>query len=228
MPLDTVEGQEPVLSGWPVQLTTAVLQDLSSDLSAVTEHIKAQYTATDRQPGQLPADRTFNSTDETGREIDWHTNVLAAYHLARDTKKPMIVLFSDDSCGHCRKLQDETLKDARIQALADRAVFLIASPEKDSQAAAMADALNVTGYPTVSVLDARADAIDEIGHVVGYMAADQFYKQLIKFLPAVESTVAQNNDKYCPGDNDSVLDFGSVDSLYGASAKAPQKQTIAA
>lgn len=228
MPLDTVDRQEPALSGWPVQLTTDILQDLSSDLKAVTEHVKAHYTASEREPGQLPADRTFQSTDDTGKRIDWHTNVLDAYHLARDSKKPMIVLFSDDSCGHCRKLQNETLKDARIQALADQAVFLIASPEKDKQAAAMADALNVTGYPTVSVLDARADAIDELGHVVGYMAADEFYKQLIKILPALENTVAQNNLQTSPGEPDSMLDFGSVDSLYGTAAKAPQKQTIAA
>lgn len=228
MPLDTVDRQEPTRSGWPAQLTTDVLQDLSADLKAVTEHVKAQYTPTERKPGQLPADRTFESTDDTGKKIDWHTNVLDAYHLARDSKKPMVVLFSDDSCGHCRKLQNETLKDARIQGLADRAVFLIASPEKDSQAAAMADALNVTGYPTVSVLDARADAIDELGHVVGYMAADEFYKQLIKILPAVENTVAQIKDASFSGDPDYVLDFGSVDSLYGTSTKTPQKQTMAA
>jgi thioredoxin-related protein len=227
MSLETAARPTQSASGWSANLLDSVLQDLSGDLKAVTEHVQAQYTVADRIPGQLPADRTLQSTDNTGHEIAWRTNVLDAYHEARDSEKPMIVLFSDDSCGHCRRLQIETLKDTRIQALANRAVFLIATPEKDPQAATMADALNVTGYPTVSVLDARPDAIDEIGRVVGYMAADDFYKQLIKFLPASEDTVAQN-EANSQENSCFVLDCGSVESLYGKAAKTSQQHTMAA
>ena len=178
----------------------------------------------------LPSDRLVRTRPDTDAptEISWRRNVLDAYHEARDGRKPLFVLFADDSCPYCKRLASEALQDPRLIARANDAVFLIANPEKDSNSAQMANSLKISGYPTVAVLSAETGAINEIGRVVGYMPPDEFMRQIAALLPTTSGPDNTQNSMVASTKQDTLLDFGTAASLYGAAAATVGSRTIAA
>jgi thiol-disulfide isomerase/thioredoxin len=118
------------------------------------------------------------------KKVEWQSDVLKAYDQAVVDRKPLIVKFQTDWCDYCKELDQKVLFDKRFQNLADKAVFVVANPEKDTVAADLGKQLKVDGYPTVAVMSATADLLKETGRVVGLLPADKFMAQLEKHLPA--------------------------------------------
>ncbi len=117
------------------------------------------------------------------KKIEWHKDVFKAYDQAVLERKPLIVKFETDWCDYCKDLNDKVLTDTRFLNLADKAVFVAANPEKDKVAADLGKQLGVDGYPTVVVMEARPELLQEVGRVVGLLPADKFMPQLQKLMP---------------------------------------------
>lgn len=134
--------------------------------------------------------RRINRPAETPAKIEWRTDILSAFHAARDAAKPLVVLFSDDNCTYCQKLVNQTLPDKRIQALKDEAIFVLSNPGEDKDSAYLSEGLNISGYPTVAVLKCSEGALDEVGRIVGYLEPAEFLQQLKALLPQSDLTTS--------------------------------------
>lgn len=137
---------------------------------------------------EMPRLERFEPVDSVQappEKIKWEGDVVSAYEKARDSKKPLVVVFETDWCNYCKLLKKDTLDSPEAAKMGGRAVFVKVDPEKDEQAASLVKQLNVTGYPTVVVLDALPDKLNEKGRVVGYLKPDKFVPQLAKHLPEI-------------------------------------------
>ena len=106
-------------------------------------------------------------------EIEW-LPVKRAYNKAMQENKPLVVYLTKPTCPWCRRLEKEVLSPERFNAYADQAVFAKADPRADKTAGRIADSIKISGYPTVAVMYAHKDGLEEAGKVDGYYALDPF------------------------------------------------------
>jgi thioredoxin 1 len=89
--------------------------------------------------------------------------------------KPLMIFFTADWCGPCRKLKAETLADPAVKVfLAENVTELVANENKP-----LMKKHGVTGFPTLVFF--RADRT-EAGRIVGYHGKDEFLAKCKKIL----------------------------------------------
>jgi thiol:disulfide interchange protein DsbD len=87
--------------------------------------------------------------------LTWEHSEVAAVERARAEKRPMIVDFTAEWCGACKKLAKETLSDPRVMQKASNfvAVKVDATNDEDPQVDAVKDKYKVKGLPTLVIYD---------------------------------------------------------------------------
>jgi len=86
----------------------------------------------------------------SAEDVKWRHDYAAAKKEAAETGRPLVLKFSTDWCGPCRKLEATTLRDAKVVvALNER--FIPVKLDGDKEADLMAE-FKVTGFPTVLVV----------------------------------------------------------------------------
>lgn len=95
-----------------------------------------------------------------------------ALELSKKTNKPMFLFFHADWCKWCKKMESETLSDAKVkEALSSYIVFYVdADNEKD-----VAEKYNVGGLPSYYVADG-SEAVKKEGS--GFKNVNQFLSWL--------------------------------------------------
>lgn len=120
-----------------------------------------------------------------------------AYAISVKEKKPILANFTgSDWCGWCKKLDADVFSKPEFQAWAKKNVVLLELdfprkkqiPQKNQQQNyAMQSALQITGYPTIWVLNLTKDAagkyqVDGLGKTGYTPTADQFIATVDKFI----------------------------------------------
>jgi thioredoxin-related protein len=118
-----------------------------------------------------------------GGEVEW-LPMKTAYNRAMKENKPLVVYLTKPSCPWCRRLEKEVLSSEQFNALADQAIFSKADPREDKTAGRIANSLEIEGYPTVSVLRATKESLEEAGRVAGYFPLDDFMARIEHHLRA--------------------------------------------
>ena len=104
-------------------------------------------------------------TQEPFRQISFEK----ACTLAKASKKQIMIDFYTEWCGPCKKLDQTTWKDAKVQTwLSSRLVCLKVDAEKNVK---LASKYKVNAYPTILFL--RPDG-SEIDRIVGYLEPQDF------------------------------------------------------
>jgi hypothetical protein len=92
--------------------------------------------------------------------------------LAAREKKPMIIVVVSNQCAWCRKLEQETLTNARVVACCKECVCSQVTVEDEP---GFARALGVRSFPQTIVVSASGN---ETGRILGYVYADRYAAEL--------------------------------------------------
>lgn len=107
-------------------------------------------------------------------EGPYKNNALEGYKAALEQGKPLVLIMGNPYCGHCKALKAEFEKP-EMSELANRAIFCYTNPGDqegyDRSGKAFADALDVRGYPTISVISPNPNKIVELARYEGYFPA---------------------------------------------------------
>jgi protein disulfide-isomerase len=127
----------------------------------------------------------------------WLVDLDEAYAISVKEKKPILANFTgSDWCGWCKKLDADVFSKPEFQDWAKKNVVLLeldfprrkTIPQKNQQQNyAMQSALQITGYPTIWVLNLTKDAagkyqVDGLGKTGYTPTADQFIATVDKFI----------------------------------------------
>lgn len=115
------------------------------------------------------AQPTGNSTSS----IAWVTDLPNALTTASRQNKLVLVDFYTDWCGYCKKLDEETYPDPAVES-AIKKDFIPVRINADADKVT-AEKYNVTGYPTITILDAKGSKVSEI---IGYLPPKEFLAKL--------------------------------------------------
>ncbi len=108
-------------------------------------------------------------------DLDWRTDYKAARKEATDTGRPLLLDCGTEACGFCRKLDATTFRDpAVIKRLGEKFIAVKIDGHADRQ---LAEALNVTAYPTLIVATPDGKVV---GRHSGYLDAQQLLELLDK------------------------------------------------
>jgi len=117
---------------------------------------------------------TKRSTSPVPSTIPWETSLAQALARAAGEQKLVLVDFYTDWCKWCKKLDAETFQDSAVaQALAEGYVPVRLNAEKEGEAEARR--FQVSGYPTILVLDGKGR---EVGRIEGFMGPQEFLAEL--------------------------------------------------
>ncbi len=165
--------------------------DVPAGLSAMPE---TTLTVVDSVNSVDSVSRVRDATtinDSTAR-IDWNRfrdNATGAYGYAIQTNRPLVLVIGEDWCTHCNDLERE-LRDPSLSQFSGDAVFAYVRPSRDPAAAALAQRLGLTAYPTISILEPNAQMVDERARLNGFFTASQLQGHFRDFLrrPSEPST----------------------------------------
>ncbi len=135
--------------------------------SALQACSQAPTTTKATTTAQTPAPVAQQPKPYTSTKAGWLVDVDEAYEISKKEKKPILANFTgSDWCGWCKKLDADVFTKPAFQEWAKKNVVLLELdfprrfqiPEKNRrQNAAMGQALGITGYPTVWVLNLTKD-----------------------------------------------------------------------
>lgn len=108
-------------------------------------------------------------------DVTFITSIESGLEEAKNVRKPVFVYFWSDSCGWCKKFEDEVLTDQRVVSVLEN-FYVSVAVEINRQKDTTSD-YKVRGTPTLVFLDAGTN---EIKRVPGYTDAKTFVTILNK------------------------------------------------
>jgi thioredoxin-like negative regulator of GroEL len=117
-----------------------------------------------------------------GSGVVWKSDYAAARKEAFEKGRPIVIVFSGESCIWCRKLESATLRDAGVMAaLTERFVCLKVDGDREVN---LTQALKVQSYPTVIIAAPDGKILATID---GFVEATKFLEQLNRAAPPTPS-----------------------------------------
>lgn len=116
----------------------------------------------------------FVSSIFASNEIQWLDSFPQAIKQAKSEDKIIMIDFSSDWCGWCKKLRQTTFQNSNVmELLKDNFVTaeLNVGQEENKN---LSNYYNVTGFPTILFVNPDSSEVDRI---VGYVLADEFIKK---------------------------------------------------
>lgn len=130
---------------------------------------------------------------------EWLTDVPAALAKAKAENKNALLFFTgSDWCGWCKKLKREVFGQPEFLTYAQTNFVLVEldfpkaipqTPELQAANAALAEKFEITGYPTVIILDADGNKLARGGYLEGGAAN---YIAALEKIPGGKSQAASN------------------------------------
>jgi thiol:disulfide interchange protein DsbD len=109
------------------------------------------------------------------KPLTWEHSEEVAVKIHQGEKRPMIVDFTADWCGACKKLAKETFADPRVMAKATQSNFVAVkidtTDDEDPQIQNVKGKYKVVGLPTVVIYDSKGTERKRFNDFVG---PDQF------------------------------------------------------
>lgn len=115
----------------------------------------------------------------SAEEINWRASYAAARDEAASKNLPIVIEVTADFCSWCRKLELTTLSDPVVVELVNKK-FVAFKLHRD-QYGWLADALKITGYPTMVLASPKGKIV--LLHE-GYVDSTTFQRQLHQVLIA--------------------------------------------
>lgn len=117
--------------------------------------------------------------------VSWSNNLNAALTEAKNKQKPLMVDFYTDWCDWCKKLDQDTYTDKKVNELAQNFICVKVDADRDRAATSK---YGVSGFPTIVFLNYEG-AVDE--KVVGYRPAAQFLQVMEMVLNKTKKPTAK-------------------------------------
>jgi thioredoxin-related protein len=131
---------------------------------------------------QSPASTPTASTPAT---LFRHPTVEAAWKVAVEERRPMVVMFTSEHCPHCVRMLSETYADPAIRRLlADHAETALAHADANAE---LIKKLGIRGYPTTLIIAADGQIADA---VEGFVDAPTFNRRIAKWVGPAAATTA--------------------------------------
>lgn len=128
--------------------------------------------------------------------IVWFDDLNAAHKISLKQNKPMLVVFSADWCGYCRKLRKTTLSDPKLAGYVN-AAFVPVYLDFDRQKK-VAKILGVRSIPCSIILSPQADLL---GRQVGYVSVKKYRLVLDDARRLHAKLIQANNSSEQPPDS---------------------------
>ena len=112
----------------------------------------------------------------------FHKNPAAAWQLAQQRNRPVVIFITTDACVHCKKMQQHTFRDPKVKSDLQR--NFIATVVKPTDGLPIVDRLGVRSYPTTAVIAPSGHVLAQIR---GFVSAADFRVQLERTLRGVRT-----------------------------------------
>jgi len=139
---------------------------VAAALALLSACSKQQPSATTSPPSARQASASSHEP------IAWVYDYQTALKTAAREKKPIMIDFYTDWCSWCKKLDEDTYPDPKVQELAKKFVCAKINAEKDT---ATARKYGVSAYPTIVFTDAEGK---ELHRVESYQTGEVFVQTL--------------------------------------------------
>jgi hypothetical protein len=107
------------------------------------------------------------SDEVPGVRLGWYLNsAIGALESAIDQNKPLVLVIGESSCADCAQLA-KALRCAAVERLAGEAVFAYGFPSRDLSTVAIAGALKIDSYPTITILEPESRMLIERTRISG-------------------------------------------------------------
>jgi FKBP-type peptidyl-prolyl cis-trans isomerase 2 len=107
-------------------------------------------------------------------QIQWVEDYDKGIALAREQKKPAVIVLYADWCGFCKKLFSETLQDARVKTFDDRFVWIKVNSGANQK---YKDMYGQNGFPLIVILNREGQPLDRLD---GFKDAVALRDELVK------------------------------------------------
>lgn len=114
--------------------------------------------------------------------VAWERSLDDALRRATAENKLVMVFFYTDWCGWCRRMDESTFADSKVQEALGRLVVVRLNAEKNGRAEAAR--FRVNSYPNIAFLDASGA---QVARLPGFMPAPAFLEELRDVLAAAAS-----------------------------------------
>ena len=127
-----------------------------------------------------------------------HTSVEQAWKSAVTTRKPLLVMFTSESCMYCQKMMKETYQHPAIARMLSQSAETVVAHSRDYRN--LVQKLGVRGYPSTLLISPEGEVLDFMeGFVEPKAFADRVYPLLYKRTTAqvgnASSTIAVNSNE---------------------------------
>ena len=107
-------------------------------------------------------------------KIPWIDDYAKGLALAKQEKKPVVLVLYADWCHFCKKLFAQTLTDPRVEVLKDRFVWIRVNSDKNKN---LKEQFAQKGFPLIVILDRDGKPMDRMD---GFKDAMAFRDELLK------------------------------------------------
>lgn len=108
-----------------------------------------------------------------GDEVRWETNPEAALQRASATGQPVLMKFTADWCGHCKRMERTTFADPEmVEAVHQNFIPVLIDTTKHGE---LAKQLKITGLPALLIVAPDLTIVDRIR---GYQSKDELLPRL--------------------------------------------------
>jgi hypothetical protein len=105
--------------------------------------------------------------------VEWLHDPQEAFDQAEESGRPVLLVLGGKRCSWCRKLEKDTLADAKVSALISESFVPLHVNAEDQPE--LAEVLAVESYPTTIVLTPEGDVVSS---TPGYLPAIKYRKAL--------------------------------------------------
>ena len=117
-----------------------------------------------------------------GVRIGWYINsAVGALQAAIDKSKPVVLVLGEPTCEYCMSVA-LAVRCSAVERLAGEAVFAFSIPSRDTGATSIAGSLNITGDPTITIIEPEGRMLLERGRINGFQKATPFGNNLEELL----------------------------------------------
>jgi thiol:disulfide interchange protein len=108
-------------------------------------------------------------------EIEWRSDFREAWKEAQGQRRPVLLYFTVDSCGYCRKMERETWRDQMVVESVAKDYVPIKIDGSDQSD--LVERLGVAAFPTTWII-VPGNEDDDIQVLTGYLAPTKMRQAL--------------------------------------------------